>query len=651
MTLRKIKHIIFGAPHNPLNVETRKHISLIALLAWIGLGADGLSSSVYGPEQAFLALGSNTYLGFYVAGMITVTIFIISWVYCQVIELFPSGGGGYKVATRLIGPYAGLVSGVALILGYVLTIALSFASGVDSLFSLLPLSAQHYKLSTEITLIVFLMYLNLRGMKESIKVFTPIFLGFVITHAIMIIYGIGTHWGQLTVSMHHSVQQTNQALHSAGSLILLSFLFRAYSLGGGTYTGLEAVANNVSNLAEPRVRTGRWAMLYMALSLSFTAGGTLFLYTLWNVHATPGKTLNAVVFADILQKMPFGHTFLVILLILEAGILFVGANTGFLGGPAVLANMAIDGWVPKRFRNLSSRLVVQNGIVLLAVMALVILVWMQGIVSQLIIIYSSSVFITFTLSMLGVCIYWVTRRKGWFWPFHCLFALFGFFICGAILFTIIFTKFTQGGWISIVINGSIIIIGLLIRNHYRLVKKQIKRLDKLFYYPLEQKQEFIPAVEPSRPTAVFFVGDSIGEGMHTLLSMRRMFPDYFRNYVFVSIGVVDVNSYESEKALSKMEKKVKQRLQYFVGYTHQLGIPATAYYDFGIDPVAKLEELSDQIVKDFPSSIFFAAKLILKNETAITRLLHNETPMAVQRHLLLRGIRMIILPVQVSLKD
>lgn len=651
MTLKKLRNIVFGAPHNPLSAETRKHISLIALLAWIGLGADGLSSSVYGPEQAFLALGGNIYLGFAVAIMITITVFIISWVYCQVIELFPSGGGGYKVATRLIGPYAGLVSGVALILGYVLTIALSFASGIDSLFSLLPLSAQHYKLTTEVCLIILLTYLNLRGMKESIKIFMPLFLGFVITHAIIIVYGVGINWHHFTFTFQQSAHQTHEAMHSMGTLALLIFLFRAYSLGGGTYTGLEAVANNVRNLAEPRVRTGRWTMLYMAVSLGFAAGGILFLYTLWDAHSIAGQTLNAVVFTKILQNVPFGHAILIVLLSFEAGMLFVGANTGFLGGPAVLANMAIDGWVPKRFRNLSSRLVVQNGIVLLGIMALIILVLMQGVVSQLLVIYSSSVFVTFTLAMLGVCIYWAKRRTGWFWPFHCLFSLLGFLICAAILVMIIATKFTQGGWISIVINVGIILIGLLIRNHYRLVKKQIKRLDKLFYYPLEKKHEFIPHLEPSRPTAVFFVGDSVGEGMHTLLSMRRMFPDYFRNYAFVSVGVVDVNSYESEITLHKMEKKVKQRLQYFVDYSHQLGIPATAYYDFGIDPVGKIDELSDTIIKDFPSSIFFAAKLILKNETALTRVLHNETPMSVQRHLLLRGIRMIILPVQVSLKD
>ena len=116
-----------------------KHIALIAFFAWVGLGADGLSSSCYGPEEAFLALGAHTHLGLYLAMATAVTVFIISLAYNQVIELFPNGGGGYKVATNLIGPYAGLVSGAALIVDYVLTIAISVASGADALFSLLPL--------------------------------------------------------------------------------------------------------------------------------------------------------------------------------------------------------------------------------------------------------------------------------------------------------------------------------------------------------------------------------------------------------------------------------------------------------------------------------------------------------------------------------
>src|SRR6266700_5652543 len=172
---RKVTDIILGAPLDPFSKETRRHVVLVAFLAWIGLGADGLSSSCYGPEQAFLALGEHTHLALYMSAATALTVFIIAVAYNQVIELFPSGGGGYKVATNLIGPYAGLVSGAALIVDYMLTIAISVASGVDAVFSFLPMAAHQFKLATELGMVLLLIVLNLRGMRESIKVLLPIF--------------------------------------------------------------------------------------------------------------------------------------------------------------------------------------------------------------------------------------------------------------------------------------------------------------------------------------------------------------------------------------------------------------------------------------------------------------------------------------------
>src|SRR5579864_7251876 len=140
----RLKHYLIGDPLNPFNPNILRHVSLIALLAWIGLGADGLSSSCYGPEEAFIALGHNTHLALYIALATAITVFIISLGYNQVIELFPSGGGGYKVATQLLGSHIGLISGAALIIDYVLTIAVSVASGTDQFFSMLPSSFLPY---------------------------------------------------------------------------------------------------------------------------------------------------------------------------------------------------------------------------------------------------------------------------------------------------------------------------------------------------------------------------------------------------------------------------------------------------------------------------------------------------------------------------
>ncbi len=139
--LGKLRELVLGKPRDPLNPDTRRSIALVALFAWVGLGADGLSSANYGPEEAYLALGGHTQLGLYLAAATIVTVFIISFAYNQVIELFPTGGG-YRVATELVGAHAGLVSGAALIVDYVLTIAISVASGADAIFSLLPLELQ-----------------------------------------------------------------------------------------------------------------------------------------------------------------------------------------------------------------------------------------------------------------------------------------------------------------------------------------------------------------------------------------------------------------------------------------------------------------------------------------------------------------------------
>ncbi|MGD9108640.1 MAG: APC family permease [Gammaproteobacteria bacterium] len=648
--IKKVKRVLFGPPRNPMHRDTRRHISLIAFFAWVGLGADGLSSIAYGPEQAFIALGHHAYLALFLAIMIAITVFVISLAYNQVIELFPSGGGGYKVATRLIGPYAGLVSGTALILGYVLTMAVSIASGVDALFSFLPQYFQEYKLLTELCLLLFMMYLNLRGMKESIKIFLPIFLGFVVTHVAIILYGISIHADHFHLVVHNAWAETSKVSASVGWFMIVALLLRAYSIGGGTYTGLEAVSNNVNNLAEPRVRTGKWTMLYMAISLSFTAAGILLLYLLFSAQPVVGKTLNAVVFGSILQSIPYGHAWVILLLLLEAGLLFIGANTGFLGGPSVLANMAIDSWVPHRFRHLSSRLVVQNGIVLFTVLSVLILLWTSGNVTKLVILYSTSVFLTFTMSLFGLTRYWWKgrKRKAKKWPFRLFLSVVGLIVCLFILVTVIIAKFTQGGWLTIVINGTVITLCILIRRHYKSIKKLILKLDRTFTFSVSPVEDFKLSIDPDQPTAVFFVGTSIGETMHTLLWAQRMFPNHFKNFIFISVGVVNVDTYESDKALKSMQKKVNRRLQYFVNYAEQNGIPAKAYCDYGTDHIAKLANIAQQVKQEFKEPIFFAARMVLKHENWLTRLLHNETPVSLQRSLHMQGMQMIILPVMLN---
>ena len=171
-----LRELLLGKAKDPLDPKVFHQISLVAFLAWVGLGADGLSSSAYGPEEAYLALGHHFYLALPLAVLMAVTVFIISASYSQIIELFPTGGGGYLVATKLLGARAGLVSGSALVVDYMLTITISIASSADALFSFLPAGWQPYKLLVEIFLIFGLIFLNLRGVRESVLFLLPIFL-------------------------------------------------------------------------------------------------------------------------------------------------------------------------------------------------------------------------------------------------------------------------------------------------------------------------------------------------------------------------------------------------------------------------------------------------------------------------------------------
>lgn len=651
--LKNLKNIIIGKPLDAASPKVKEHIALIAVIAWIGLGADGLSSSAYGPEEAYLALGHHTSIAIYLAFATAFTVFLISFAYNQVIELFPSGGGGYKVATHLLGPRAGVISGSALIIDYVLTIAVSVASGVDAVFSLLPTWWLAYKIEFEILIIVILIVLNLRGMKESIRVLIPLFIGFLITHLVVIVSGILFHANHLVDILPDASREASTMSSSVGLLATIAIFLKAYSLGGGTYTGLEAVSNNVNMLAEPRVRTGKFTMMYMAISLSFTAGGIIVLYLLWHAEPVFGQTLNAVVFSSILSEMGFNHHWLAVILFFEAALLFVGANTGFLGCPAVMANMAVDKWLPRQFRELSGRLVTQNGVLISGIAAVIILLWARGRVSTLVVLYSINVFLTFSLSLLGLCVYWIKVRKdNKVWLRKFIIAVIGFAVCASILVITTVEKFTEGGWLTVVITAFTIGFCFMVREHYRKVGAKLKDADHLFAshfkYANFDTVNLIPVEENDQKTAVFFVTKHYGAGLHTLLWVQRMFPNVFKNFVFVTSGEIDSEAFSNEEIF---KKKYRQDLNEIIeGYRYfctEHDLPSAGYFSYGVNGVEELIKLSEQIQLDYPDCVFFGGKLVFVDENWWTRMLHNNTVNLMQRQLHLRGMQMVILPMKI----
>jgi amino acid transporter len=202
-------------------------------------------------------------------------------------------------------------------------------------------------------------------MKESIRYLLPVFLGFIITHTILILWGIFDHSDGLHSLIPNAVAETQTMASEIGWLAVLALFFKAFSMGGGTYTGLEAVSNSLNNLAEPRVRTGKATMWAVAFSLALVAAGIITMYLLWGVEKVEGETLNATAFKMVTANWEvFGVNlsteFTAIALLFAAGLLFVAANTGFIAGPSVMALMAVDRWMPHMFSALSSRLVTKT---------------------------------------------------------------------------------------------------------------------------------------------------------------------------------------------------------------------------------------------------------------------------------------------------
>jgi amino acid transporter len=652
-----LRRLLIGGSRDISDHRLFHSLSLIAFFAWVGLGADGLTSSCYGPEESFRALGEHAYLAPLVALATAVTVFVISASYSQIIEEFPTGGGGYLVASKLLSPALGVVSGSALLIDYVLTITLSIASGMDAFFSLFPTAPQSLKLTTEVAGVVLLTLLNLRGVKEAVLPWVPVFLAFVLTHAFAIGYAVVAHSMVVPDLLRATAAEARAAHQSIGWLGMGLLLLRSYSMGAGTYTGIEAVSNGLPVLREPRVETGKRTMRYMAVSLAVTVAGLLVAYLLCRVSPEPGKTLNAVLFGEITRGWPgrSGFVFVLVTLASEAALLFVAAQTGFLDGPRVLANMALDRWFPSRFAMLSDRFVTQNGILLMGLAAMVLMLCSRGSVALLVVLYSINVFITFTLSQLGmVRHWWRQRRAGRAWRRRILVNGIGLVLTTFILISLSLVKFWEGGWITLLVTGLLVGAAFLIRRHYDLSRQDLRRLDDLVEtVDLEEKTAANrpsvppPACDPAAKTAVVLVNGFNGLGLHTLFGVLRLFPGLFRNFVFLQVGVVDAGNFKGAAEVENLRQHVAAGNQRYVDYLRRQGIYAEAVATVAHDVVGAAAELAPTILKRFPQAIFFGGQLVFRHETFMTRILHNYVIFAVQRRFYEQGLPVLILPIRV----
>ncbi|MGH7837287.1 MAG: amino acid transporter, partial [Candidatus Binataceae bacterium] len=367
--------------------------------------------------------------------------------------------------------------------------------------------------------------------------------------------------------------------------------------------------------------------------------------------------LNAVLFERLtegwsLGGIKIGGGIVTFTLLTEGALLFVAAQTGFVGGPQVLATMAVDRWVPKRFSSLSERLVTQDGVLAMGLAAAAILIGTRAQVGILVVLYAINVFVTFTLSQLGMSAFWwrerATERK---WARKLAVNGIGCIFTAAILVLTVTLKFNQGGWVTLLLTGVVIAACFVVRNHYARVAEGIAQLEA----DLLPQMFGAPAKAPGHrdvtaPTAVLLVDGFNGLGLATLMSVARLFENQFRNVVFVSVGEIDAALIKGPEELARLEAKIDDDLTEYCRLAADLGFSAETRALLGTDVVLELRRLCFEISSTFPRAVFFAGQLVLGERLGgfMSRFLHNHTAIELLQWLQGRGLSLVILPVRVG---
>jgi len=294
--------------------------------------------------------------------------------------------------------------------------------------------------------------------------------------------------------------------------------------------------------------------------------------------------------------------------------------------------------------------VTNNGIYLMGFAAMGTLLYTRGDITMLVVMYSINVFLTFTLTELGMSRYWITNRgTSPRWKSQLAIHGTGLLMCLCILFVTLFEKFADGGWMTVLITAATIALSFVIHRHYKNVSVGFKALDNILdAAPLSDQAALDAApINKSEPTAILTVQGYSGFGIHQLLSIQRLMPGYIKNYVFISAAVLDSGNFKGSEEIGRLESETRANLEKYTRWCRQQGLIADFRMAIGTEAVETLEKLCLDVSKEFPRSIVFTGKLIFAREQWYQRLLHNETATALQNRLQFAGLQTIVLPIRV----
>jgi amino acid transporter len=521
----------------PFRSDRLSHTLLPKRIALPVFASDALSSTAYAPEEIFLVLsvaGLTAYsmapwIGLAVAGVMLIVIAS----YRQNVHAYPSGGGDYEVVTTNLGPTAGLTVASALLVDYVLTVAVSMSSAMSNIGSAVPFIGQH-KVWFAVAAILILASLNLRGIRESGTAFAIPTYAFMIGMAIMLV------WGFVQIYLFGEPLRAESAdfeMHSEhGDVLGFALVFlvaRAFSSGSAALTGVEAISNGVPAFRKPKSRNAATTLLLLGvvsvtlfmgiIMLARATGVQMAERPLEQLGGAPAdyqqKTLIAQLADAVFHDFPIG---LFLIALVTALILVLAANTAFNGFPVLGSILAQDRFLPRQLHTRGDRLAFSNGILFLAFAAIAFVVAFQAQVTALIQLYIVGVFVSFTLSQIGMVRHWtrllrtetdpVVRRK--MMRSRVINGI-GLTATGTVLVIVVVTKFLVGAWIAILAMVTLFVLMKLIRKHYDTVARELE----------EQEAEEGDIVLPSRNHAIVLVSKMHLPTLRALAYARATRPD------------------------------------------------------------------------------------------------------------------------------
>ncbi|HMF12866.1 MAG TPA: APC family permease [Gemmataceae bacterium] len=613
----RFAHLFFGRPLAS-DEEGEQRVGVLAGIPMLGL--DALGSAAYGPEAALtllipLGAAGLRYIG-PISALIILLLLVVYFSYRQTITAYPLGGGSYTVAKENLGTTAGLLAAAALMLDYVLVVAVGISAGVGALISAVP-DLQPYTLALCLAILTAITMVNLRGVRESGLAFVvPTYL---FVASLLAVLAIGTVKALLAGGDPAPVQPP-PVLPAAATSASAWLLMRSFASGCTAMTGVEAVSNGVSAFREPGVFFARRTLTSIIGLLAVMLAGIAYLSRAYRIGATePGEAgydsiLSQLTAAVVGRGWPYYVTIGSVLCVLA-----LSANTGFADFPRLCRVIAQDGFLPHSFAHRGRRLVYSNGIVVLAILSAGLLIGFGGITDNLIPLFAVGAFLAFTLSQAGMVAHW--RKVGGRHATRSMVINGAGAACTAItLAVVLISKFVDGAWVMILLVPALLAVFVSVRAHYRTVAREVASAA-----PLDPK-----GLEP--PLVLLPIR---GWSVITRKALRfalKISPDVYALHVA-----------DDEKTMLELEGCWEQRVR---EPAVAAGLPAPKLFVI-YSPYRKLFGPLKQVVSDLQRAHPGRDLAVMVPELVRTRwyhyLLHNQTATVIKAYLLFSGFRRVVI--------